>query len=302
MKIEYKILWLDDKIQDFVDDELVQELEFFLQEEGFNPIIHYTNQINEFFQKLNDSYDLILTDYHMTDMNGDKVVEKIRGIDYSILTEILFYTAQADLKDTNKISRVSFLETNSKTGSHQEVLIEETKKLIALTIKKFQNIVAMRGMIMHETSSLDNQMLVIIKKALESTIINFDTLSVQIYDELDELYREKSKFVNECKTNSKFKKLTKDTFVFSAEYKIKTLGQILNSLQKDDFSGEYKNEINSIRNKFAHAVLEKDPNTGREYFKHGESGLTFDEEFCKKIRKDINKHKTNFDNLQNEIK
>jgi CheY-like chemotaxis protein len=301
MKIDYKILWLDDKIQDFIDDELVEELERFLEEQGFRPVIDFTSSITEFFENLNETYDLIMTDYHMKDMNGDEVVKRIRSTEYSILTEILFYTARADLKDTNKISRVSFLETNTKTGTHQDVLIEETKKLIGLTIKKFQNIVAMRGMIMHETSSLDNQMLSIIKKALESSSINFDTLAVQIYDDLDAHYKEKSTLVSECRTKNKFKKLTKDNLVFSADYKVKTLGQILVSLKITDFSGAYKDEINSVRNKFAHAVLEKDPLTGREYFKHGDSGMTFDEELCRKIRNDINKYRDNFDQLLMKI-
>ena len=87
MKIDYKILWLDDKIQDFIDDELIEEVTNYLIDEGFNPIIDYTANIQEFFVKLDESYDLIMTDFHMTDMNGDEVVEKIRSTDYSILTE-----------------------------------------------------------------------------------------------------------------------------------------------------------------------------------------------------------------------
>ena len=52
---------------------------------------------------------------------------------------------------------------------------------------------------------------------------------------------------------------------------------------------------------FAHAILEKDEKTGREYFKHSEDGITFDEDFCKTIRKNINKHKQNLDDLQSKI-
>jgi len=152
MEIEYKILWLDDQIKQFKDDEIIEELEDYLEEEGFKPIIHAVDTSAKFFEKLDKSYDLILTDYHMKEMQGNMVVEKIRGSDYSILTEILFYTAKADLEAGNKINRVSFLETASKLGSHQEEVLKETKNLIAITIQKFQHIVSMRGMIMHETS------------------------------------------------------------------------------------------------------------------------------------------------------
>ena len=140
-----------------------------------------------------------------------------------------------------------------------------------------------------------------IHHALKNKDVNFDEFAPKIYDELNELYTKKSKFVDDCRTAKKFSALTKDNFVFSADYKIKTLGQILSCLRVKDFSEEYREEINSMRNKFAHAILLRDAN-GREYFKHGESGLTFDAELCRKIRKDIIKHRNNFEALKQAYK
>ena len=302
MKIEYKILWLDDQMKQFIDDEVITEIENHLIDEGITPVIVAVSKIDKFFEHLDDSYDLILTDYHMKDMNGDKVVEEIRSPDrdHAIFTEILFYTAQADLKDTHKISRVSFLETNGKPGSHQEILIKEIKNLINLTIKKFQNIVVMRGMIMHETSELDLQMLEIIEVSFDKANFDFENLAAGIYEQLNTLFNEKNKLVNQCRTNLKFKKLTKDNFVFSAKYKIQTLGLILNALKLNDFSIDYNKEINNVRNNFAHVKLEKDPETGKEFFKSS-INLMFDENYCKKIRKDIIKHKINLDKLKWEL-
>lgn len=302
MKIEYKILWLDDKIKDFIEDELVLEIEKHLKSEGFNPVIITCSKVEDFFDKLNNSFDLILTDYHLTEsVNGDKVVEEIRKPDNAIFTEILFYTAQADLKDTDKISRITFLETNKKVGKHSEILISEIIKLINLTIKKFQHIVSMRGMIMHETSSLDAQMLEIINSSLINENINLSELSNSIYDQLNDLFISKNEIVNHCRQNNNFKKLTKDNFIFSSDYKIQTLKKIIESFEGiSDFSDDYKESINSIRNKFAHAVLEEDEN-GRKYFRYKEEGITFDEELCKNIRRKIILHKENLDNLQSKI-
>lgn len=302
MKIEYKILWLDDKIKEFIDDELILEIENHLVNEGFNPQIITCSKIDDFYSKLNDSYDLILTDFHLTeDLNGDKVVEEIRKPENAIFTEILFYTAQANLKDTDKISRITFLETNKKVGKHSEILISEIINLINLTIKKFQHIVNMRGMIMHETSSLDAQMLEIINLALNKPNINLLELSNSLYDQLNELFDLKNDVVNNCRANNNFKKLTKDNFIFSSDYKIQTLKKIIESFNDvQDFSDDYKESINSIRNKFAHAILEEDEN-GRKYFKYKEEGITFDENLCKEIRKKIILHKGNLDNLQSII-
>lgn len=298
MKLDYKILWLDDKMDEILADNYMNEIYEHLNNLGFEPSIVTTKNEKEFFNKLNDSYDLILTDFHLDDTatntrNGDAIISEVRN--RSIFTEIMFYSAQGDVADTIKKDRITFFDARKATGTvHYEKIIEKTITLIDLTIKKFQHIVAMRGMIMNETSSLDMQMLDIIKVALKSKEISFDELAPKIYDELNEFYNSKNKFVNECRDAGKFLPLTKDNFVFSAEYKIRTLSQILGSLKIKDFSKEYKEEINSMRNKFAHAVLLKDEKTGREYFKHGESGLTFDEDLCKKIRTDIIKHRKNF--------
>ena len=43
MKLDYKILWLDDKIEDFKDDEYIDEVVEHLKKEELNPIIHETN-------------------------------------------------------------------------------------------------------------------------------------------------------------------------------------------------------------------------------------------------------------------
>ncbi len=307
MKLDYKILWLDDKMDVIIDGQYDSEIKKHLFEQGFNPIVITVKDEKEFFYHLDDSFDLILTDYHLNDTanntrDGDLIIKEVREKN-SIFTEIMFYSAQGEVVDTVKLDRITFVDTRkSIIRDHNEAVIDRAIKLIDLTIKKFQHIVAMRGMIMNETSTLDMQMLDIIKLALKSKDISFDELAPKIYDELNELYNSKNKFVNECREAGKFLSLTKDNFVFSADYKIRTLGQILGGLNIKDFSEEYKEEINSMRNKFAHAVLLKDEQTGREYFKHGESGLTFDEELCKKIRMDIIKHRNNFNETFEKIK
>lgn len=40
MKIEYKVLWLDDQIDVFIEDEYVEKVKSHLEEEGFNANVH----------------------------------------------------------------------------------------------------------------------------------------------------------------------------------------------------------------------------------------------------------------------
>lgn len=302
MKLDYKILWVDDRIEERPFQRILDSTKNHLISQNFECEIISAKEYNEFVNNyhLKNEYDIIITDYTLNNGTfGNQVIDYVRDNQHNY-TEVFFYSAQTRINDIKLYSnsRITFFQLTE--GDYRE-LEAEVKEVINQTIKKFQHIVAMRGMIMNETSTLDMQMLDILKLALKSKDISFDDLAPKIYDELNELYKSKNKFVNECREAGKFLSLTKDNFVFSADYKIRTLGQILGSLNIKDFSEEYKEEINSMRNKFAHAVLLKDEQTGREYFKHGESGLTFDEELCKKIRMDIIKHRNNLNEISEAL-
>ena len=47
MKLDYKILWLDDKMDVILDGEYDNEIKNFLFEEGFNPIIITTKKTKQ---------------------------------------------------------------------------------------------------------------------------------------------------------------------------------------------------------------------------------------------------------------
>jgi CheY-like chemotaxis protein len=296
MKISYNMLWLDDKIDDFKDDGWVEKISQHLVEEGFEPNIVMVSKVEDFFLHLNDTFDLILTDFHMASKNGDEVVKDIR--EKNIQTEILFYTAKADLQAIGKIDRITFVET---VNDHHSEVVEATKELINLTIKKFQHIIAMRGMIMHETSILDSQTTQILLSYINSKNVSCDEIVDSICSKLEEMLKKKKEFVVNVQSNKNFKKLIKDTFLFSASYKIEALKYILGNLSLFDFTDDYRKEVINLRNKFAHVILETDE-TGRQYFKSGEDGITFDESLCRTLRKDINKHKKNIDDLENKLR
>lgn len=293
MKLEYKILWLDDQIKDFIEDEIIQEIEDFLSKQGFRPEIITTSKSDDFFEKLDDSYDLILTDYHLNDVNGDEVIKRIRSQDYSVMTEILFYTAKADLKDTDKISRVSFLETNTLLGDHRDEVLRATLNLIELTIKKFQNIVAMRGMIMHETSSLDVEMENILQRILTKSKNPDEVIST-----IKKKYKESNNEFNE--NIDKIDDTDNILRIIGASHRWRAIVRNLSDGEIKSIMADYEKEIILIRNKFAHAVLEQDE-TGRTFFRHKADGIDFNEALCIKIRENILKHKQNLDSLTLEM-
>jgi len=296
MKLEYKILWLDDKIDEFIEDGYIGRLEEHLEKKGFNATVVPVAKAKDFFLKLDDSFDLILTDYHIGKKTGDKVVQEVRS--ESIFTEILFYTARANLKNINKADRITFLQTNKISGkSHQEKVIEKAISLIDLTIKKFQHIVAMRGMIMQEVSGLDAKMLEIISNYLQNNNDKKQAVIDRIFDNIIKFHKEKLANAEKFKKKNTFSKVINDPLSFSSSQRANAIEEIIKQIGFDNFISSFKKEIITVRNNFAHAVLTKDKNTGREYFKDKNNGIDFNEEKCIDIRKNINKHKKNLDEL-----
>lgn len=304
MKLDYKILWLDDKMDVIIDGQYDSEIKKHLFEQGFNPIVITVKDEKEFFQNLDDSFDLILTDYHLNDTanntrDGDLIIKEVREKN-SIFTEIMFYSAQGEVVDTVKLDRITFVDTRKSTiRDHNEAVIDRAIKLIDLTLKKFQHVVAMRGMIMNETSTIDADMLEIVTDFIQKT--NSTEVKNRIYDELIGFHSRKLGDSEKFKKNDRIDSVLKDPLLISSSQRANAIEEIIKLLGTDNFIEDLKVNIIKVRNEFAHAVYVKDKETGREYFLDKKDGIDFNEEKCKEIRINISKHKQNIIDLKSKL-
>tara|TARA_R110000868_G_scaffold249755_2_gene506246 strand:- start:25 stop:927 length:903 start_codon:yes stop_codon:yes gene_type:complete len=298
MKLDYKILWLDDKIKsvvlaDYQDD--IEDLKAYIKSLGFNETIDFVRTEEELFSKLDEAseYDLIMTDYHLDETkgntrNGDDIIKTIRERD--IFTEIMFYSAQGEVKDTDRLDRITFFESFRVLGDdHYEKIFRKAKELIELTVRKFQNIVTMRGMIMHETSDLD----VTIQEILKSIIENGETEAI-----INVIKKKKIKSTNEFlkKRIDQFENLDDFLINIGADHRLRALVRNLPDNERKSLLETYKEKIIDVRNQFAHATLDIDSNTFKT-----KNGKEFNEELCKQVRLDIINHKENLDKLKVDL-
>lgn len=154
MKIEYRILWIDDS-EEWVESKLegVQE---YLFEHGFvlehDVFPAYDKDID--FSK----YDIIAVDCNLSDSErGIDILKVIR--DKDIYTEILFYSLDGESVLRAEVSK------NKIDGvycAYRDDAIDTLKGVILTTIKKTQEINNLRGLVMAETSELDNIMKLIL--------------------------------------------------------------------------------------------------------------------------------------------
>ncbi|WKX75543.1 hypothetical protein [Zobellia laminariae] len=300
MKLDYKIIWVEDKIDTKPFLSLKESVNKHLEDEFFNVSIETAEDFDEFKKKYeeNETFDLIITDLNLNESHGSEVIDYVRD-EKHILTEIFFYSANSELSSTELInnSRITFHQMD-EANAYRE-LGSSIIELINLTISKFQQIVTMRGMIMQETSSLDLKMENIVKSQLKNPELSESILPV-LESIFDNILANASEKFNKAKAR-KAKDILRDNILFNSSQKIFALGEILNILKEENFSEEYTNEIILIRNQFAHAELIKDDN-GKEYFKVKGEEVYFDRDLCRDIRKNINKHILNISNIENKIK
>lgn len=300
MKLSYNIIWVEDKISERPFKTLIKDISSFLTDNFFKVRIDEAEDFDEFKKivESNCDYDLIITDLNLNESHGTEVINFIRD-ERRLMTEVFFYSANNELKDAALINsnRITFYQLNG-AGFHKD-LENKIIELISLTIAKFQHIVSMRGMIMHETSSLDFKMANIVTSFLNDPA-NGENVNA-ILDPMIENMREMTKEKNDKAIRGKKKEILRDNVLFNASQKIFALGQILKLIGKEDFSTEYNNEVILMRNQFAHAELLTNEE-GLSYFKVNGENILFDSEMCKTIRRNIIKHEKNIIELEDSLK
>jgi hypothetical protein len=294
MKLNYRILWIDDQIEDYIDMGIKTELETYIESLGFLPTIEcFENGTLAEESIRNVKYDLILSDYNIQggDEQGDVLIQNIR--DGGVFTEVLFYSAQSDF-DTiaknlyrDRVSFFSLIGDESFKGFKAKAF-----RLIEHTVSKLQELNSIRGLVMAETSELDNS----VEEILFSCLSKDDDIAEKLKTYICNIVKKS------CNDNSKSaeKFCTLDTLdfvksrLFDADKKSRSINKLIDMLGIEDenlnsFYDNYKKDVLNTRNDLAHA--KSDVIDGIEYLvvsrKDGDMPVKFDQEHCVGIRKNL---------------
>lgn len=304
MKLEYNILWIDNDLQSYIDNNSVRSIEEFLLEKGFDPIIEKVfdeANLDQFITK--HEYDLIISDYNLNNTTGDEIIKQIRE-DKQLDTEILFYTAQDSYMNNDQvIKNLAFKERLTfKVGRNG--LLEKIEKVIELTLKKLLELNATRGLITAATSDLDVEIEEIYYQLIEIPLDDEMRPKVEKIFRTD--YKEMQKnYLKQCK--AKRDNCTADYkqyFSLSDSFrKYDILKELLKLKNFDNFNldlfKKYGTDVISVRNKFAHAKAIDDNGTLKLKGQIEGQDFEFTEVSCVEIRKNLIEHKRNIETLKN---
>ncbi|MCA0959721.1 hypothetical protein LCL86_11740 [Muricauda ruestringensis] len=301
MKLEYNILWIDNDIQEYIDNGEVGNLNSYLEELGFEPNIVTVEDEAELDNFIyNYKYDLIISDFNLNATTGDKIIEKIRE-EKGFSTEILFYTAKSNFRDDPDVKeRLAFMDRIT-FHSNRDTFLDKVEKLIRLTLDKLLELNATRGLITAATSDLDVEIeeivmqLVVQHKKSEDDLrqIVIAKAHTPLQKRLDNFWDRYDSF------QSYFPKI-------DAVKKWEVLRDLLKPLKTQeeiktflDGNKTYQTQVIDIRNKFAHAKAIDDNGILKLKGQIEGQDFEFTEDSCVEIRKNLINHKRSIESLRN---
>ncbi len=295
MRLSYNILWVENE-SEWLEPTL-EYVKGVLEDNGFelNPTIRSSEEEIEDLLKDEEpfkNFDLILVDFNLNRGDrGNKIIENIR--EHKIFTEVIFYSQDSEgIRQAIKDHWLDGIYCSSRNRSDFEFKFE---KVFLTTIKKIQHISTIRGLVLSETSQLDNKIEEIIlaffqnrpkeeANRLKKYIIN---------DLIKSSIKESSKKADKLDEAISYQDLL-DNRLFDAYKKMRTTAKILsiinvdNLINKEEFLKEYNDEVIGIRNELAHAneIIVDNKNILRCINGNKE----FNELECIKVRKNLKKH------------
>lgn len=282
MKIEYKILWLEDDMSwlRVPKNRIEREIESY----GFIPLINTINDCDLAKMKYND-YDLILVDYNLncgSENRGNNILTLLRN--RKILADAIFYsnTDIATLYEKVKQDKILNVSIFDRAVFNDEN-IDQIYEIITYYLKKDLDLNSMRGIMMSEVAKFDNKIWEILSKITDvDSLIPYVRCRTKI---------QKTDFDHMSNEVLREKLISKDdsTAFLTSSMRSKLLKNLIKKMSKD--SDVYNSSYESLKVFYDEIIKE------RNALAHRENIMDDDEEKFKLIRKNIIKHKKSFDEL-----
>jgi hypothetical protein len=308
MTLCYKILWIEDELKSIRRKKKLIE-QYIEEEKGFEPCIELIGTFSEFESEVGyentKEYDLLLVDLDLgNDDNkseGNTIIRKIR--DEKVYTEIIFYSSHYE-NLTQKIQE-HFVE--GIFTSNRDELDLKAKKIIDITIKKVQDVNNLRGLIMAEVADLEKIKERIILKASQRLSDKYLEKYVlkKVKNSGNSTKNKAERYLDQITTVT-FDELFRKVGFIDLDKKRFAVGKVLEifsinePMSKDEFLKLFEEEVQKVRNKFAHIDhCDGADSQGNKCLLVGD--IPFTEEKCIQIRKNIKKYKDILLKIEEEI-
>lgn len=302
MKLNYNILWFEDNIEWY--KSILPSIEEILDDNGFDLIVEQRVDQSDLEELINaDKWDLILVDYNLSDgEKGDDIIEVIR---YSLFTDIIFYSQKGAGNIRKEITEKGIDGVFCASRDGDEFLLK-VERVINTTIKKVTDINPLRGLVMAETSEIDDLMRELLLVFLDDASLskNQDKFIDYITSIVEESLKDTQKRITRYKNSNDIHSILLSP-IFDMYKKSRAVDKALKFSTNKELNGysgigmDYFKKIGKKRNLLAH-VKEEIRDNERVLVSHimNKEPIIFNTELCKNMRMEIISYKNHFDKIK----
>ncbi len=309
MNIDFNILWFEDNNEWFTSfSEIVED---YLKTHSFIPVIKRCTSVNEneISEILDENeFDLILADLDLEIGQGKDAIKIIRSKD--VLADILYYSSHRKEAILENVKHEHlegvYLEHRDLNGI---IIRRKVETLIDKVIRRSENVLNIRGMMMDNVSEFDYKLKSIIIRFLQPESDNevayndkVSELNTYAYDKVSKQLISNTKTTEKFKDNGFIKNALENPFLLDSAKLSMLVNHIFSKYYPDEkemknFYIEYLADIIKERNNLAHA--KSDPNNNGIFSfisKTDGSEIIYDSTKCHEIRSNLLKFHSKLDN------
>lgn len=156
MDINYKILWFEDTDESY--ETLSRRTQSYVESKNLKCQIKRIYGASDFDISQYDlnAYEVLVVDLQLSqDSKGYEIIRAIRASNY--VNDILFYSS-AGVSTLEKAMKEYKLEGVFLSDRNNRMFMEKIQQLIDKSVRRSENIINIRGIVMDETSEFDSQM------------------------------------------------------------------------------------------------------------------------------------------------
>lgn len=307
MNIVFKILWFEDEVSWRPSSE--RKMKEFIESHNLVPQITWKKGDEEDTEsELEKDYDLILMDYELRGTTGNILIKKLRQLD--IYTDVLFYSGNFE-------KMVHSLYSTEEEGYHvdpvdgiyfsyrkREELYPKMQRIIDKIVRRMQDVVNLRGVVLDNVSGFESQMQNILLLALNK-FTNDEITKLDDYVKKELVTPAKTEYTKRIEVIENSEEVLKaivqaPDYLLDSYKKARLVGRVMKILKSNygrnfgekynKFAESYFNEIIKYRNALGHAMRNKSDKKEVYIGEVDGQAMIFNEELFRKMRASIREY------------
>lgn len=315
MNVVFKVLWFEDVMSwrpssERKMKEIIEEHNLLLD------ITWKKGNEKDIEDELKKEYDLILMDFELSGTTGNILIRKLRQLE--VYTDVLFYSGNFEkmIKTLYNISKnnlsIEPIDGVYFSDRKREELYPKLQKLVDKIVRRMQDVVSLRGVVLDNVSGFENQMQNILVLAFNK-FTNEQLKNLNNYAKTKLVIPAKDEYIKkmeEIENDAQVLKAVVEApdYLLDSYKKARLIGRIIKILVNEykvsldskynKFADVYYNEIIKYRNALGHAM--RNNSNDREVYigEIDKSPVIFNEELFRKMRASINEYQKVIDTVE----